>query len=90
MKLFIGQLHTTSSDDPNDFDFIHAKTTEAGVITTVKLDMVQRIVDTLETEEELDSLKALLNVNSKDDMIAWFENHYSYFSFNIQQVTVND
>ena len=92
MKLFIGQLHTTSSDDPNDFDFIHAKTTEAGVITTVKLDMVQRIVDTrLETEEELDSLKALLNVNSKDDMIAWFENHYyGYFSFNIQQVTVND
>ena len=90
MKLFIGQLHTTSSDDPNDFDYLVAKTTEAGVITTVKLDMVQRIVDTLETEEELDSLKALLNVNSKDDMIAWFENHYSYFSFNIQQVTVND
>ena len=90
MKLFIGQLHTTSSDDPNDFDFIHAKTTEAGVITTVKLDMVQRIIDDGPTnEEELDSLKALLNVNSKDDMIAWFEKHYSYFSFNIQEVTEN-
>ena len=35
------------------------------------------------------SLKALLNVNSKDDMIAWFENHYDYFSFNIHLVTVN-
>ena len=55
--------------------------------------MVQRIVDNGPTnEEELDPLKALLlNVNSKDDMIAWFENHYyGYFSFNIQQVTVND
>ena len=92
MKLFIGQLHTPGSDDRDDFDYLVAKTTEADVITTVKLDMVQRIVDTrLETEEELDSLKALLNVNSKDDMIAWFENHYcGYFSFNIHQVTVND
>ena len=92
MKLFIGQLHTTSSDDPNDFDHLVLATTEAGVITTVKLDMVQRIIDTRpETEEELDPLKALLNVNSKDDMIAWFENHYcGYFSFNIHQVTVND
>ena len=90
MKLFIGQLHTPGSLDPNDFDYLVAKTTEAEVITTVKLDMVQRIVDTgIETEGELDSLKALLNVNSKDDMIAWFENHYSYFSFHIQQVTVN-
>ena len=26
MKLFIGQLHTTSSDDPNDFDYL-VKTT---------------------------------------------------------------
>ena len=91
MQLFIGQLHTPGSLDPNDFDYLVAKTTEAEVITTVKLDMVRRIVDTwLEMEEQLDSLKALLNVNSKDDMIAWFENHYSYFSFNIQQVTVND
>ena len=91
MKLFIGQLHTPSSVDLDDFDYLVAKTTEAEVITTVKLDMVQRIIDTgLETEEELDSLKALLNVNSKDDMIAWFENHYSYFSFNIHLVTVND
>ena len=91
MKLFIGQLHTQGSLDRDDFDYLVAKTTEAEVITTVKLDMVQRIVDTgLETEEELDSLKALLNVNSKDDMIAWFENHYSYFSFNIHLVTVND
>ena len=63
---------------------------EDAVITTIKLDMVQRIVDTgLETEEELDWLKALLNVNSKDDMIAWFDNHYNYFSFNLQVVTVN-
>ena len=91
MKLFIGQLHTPGSHDRDDFDYLIAKTTEAEVITTVKLQCVQRIVDTrLETEEELDSLKALLNVNSKDDMIAWFDNHYSYFSFNIQQVTVND
>ena len=92
MKLFIGQIHSPNSDNRDDFDYLVAKTTEAEVITTVKLDMVQRIVDTtLETEEELDSLKALLNVNSKDDMIAWFENHYyGYFSFNIQQVTVND
>ena len=91
MKLFIGQIHSPSSRDRDDFDYLVAKTTEAEVITTIKLEYVQRIVDTrLETEEELDSLKALLNVNSKDDMIAWFENHYSYFSFNIQQVTVND
>ena len=90
MKLFIGQLHTTSSDDRDDFDYLVAKTTEAEVITTIKLEYVQRIVDTrIETEEELDSLKALLNVNSKDDMIAWFENHYSYFSFHIQEVEVN-
>ena len=91
MKLFIGQIHSPSSLDRDDFDYLVAKTTEAEVITTIKLEYVQRIVDTgLETEEELDSLKALLNVNSKDDMIAWFDNHYSYFSFNIQQVTVND
>ena len=91
MKIFIGQIHNPNSVDRDDFDYLVAKTTEAEVITTVKLDMVQRIVDTgFETEEELDSLKALLNVNSKDDMIAWFENHYSYFSFNIHQVTVND
>ena len=90
MKLFIGQLHTPGSRDRDDFDYLVAKTTDAEVITTVKLDMVQRIVDTgLETEEELDSLKALLNVNSKDDMIAWFDNHNSYFSFYIQEVEVN-
>ena len=90
MQIFIGQLHTPGSHDRDDFDYLVAKTTEAEVITTVKLDMVQRIVDTgLETEEELDSLKALLNVNSKDDMIAWFDNHNSYFSFYIQEVEVN-
>ena len=90
MQIFIGQLHTPGSLDRDDFDYLVAKTTEAEVITTVKLDMVQRIVDTgLETEEELNSLKALLNVNSKDDMIAWFDNHHSYFSFNIQEVEVN-
>ena len=90
MKLFIGQLHTPWSRDRDDFDYLVAKTTEAEVITTVKLDMVQRIVDSgLELEEELDSLKALLNVNSKDDMIAWFDNHNSYFSFYIQEVEVN-
>ena len=89
MKLFIGQLHTPGSRDRDDFDYLVAKTTEAEVITTVKLEYVQRIVDGgLETEEELNSLKALLNVNSKDDMIAWFDN-YNYFSFNIQLVTVN-
>ena len=91
MKLFIGQIHNPNSGNRDDFDYLVVKTTEAEVITTIKLDMVQRIVDTrLETEEELDSLKALLNVNSKDDMIAWFENHYyGYFAFNIHQVTVN-
>ena len=91
MKLFIGQLHTPGSLDRDDFDYLIVKTTEAEVITTIKLEYVQRIVDSeLETEEELNSLKALLNVNSKDDMIAWFENNYSYFSFNIHLVTVND
>ena len=90
MQIFIGQVHTPSSRDRDDFDYLVAKTTEAEVITTVKLEYVQRIVDTgLETEDELNSLKALLNVNSKDDMIAWFDSHYSYFSFNIQLVTVN-
>ena len=90
MKLFIGQIHSPSSLDRDDFDYLVAKTTEAEVITTIKLDMVQGIVDTgLETEEELDSLKALMNVNSKDDMIAWFDNHFSYFSFYIQEVEVN-
>ena len=91
MQIFIGHVRTPSSRDRDDFDYLVAKTTEAEVITTIKLEYVQRIVDTgLETEEELDSLKALLNVNSKDDMIAWFDNHFSYFSFNIQSVTVND
>ena len=91
MQLFIGHVHTPTSRDRYDFDYLVAKTTEADVITTVKLEYVQLIVDTgLETEDELDSLKALLNVNSKDDMIAWFENNYSYFSFNIHLVTVND
>ena len=90
MQIFIGQIHSPSSLDRDDFDYLVAKTTEAEVITTIKLEYVQRIVDTwLETEEKLNSLKALLNVNSKDDMIAWFENHYSYFSFNIQEVEVN-
>lgn len=90
MQIFIGQIHSPGSLDPDDFDHLVAKTTEAEVITTIKLQYVQRIVDSgLETEEELNSLKALLNVNSKDDMIAWFENHYSYFSFNIHLVTVN-
>lgn len=90
MQIFIGQVHSPGSLDPEDFDYLVAKTTEAEVITTIKLEYVQRIVDTgLETEDELNSLKALLNVNSKDDMIAWFENHYSYFSFNIHLVTVN-
>ena len=90
MKLFIGQLHTPGSHNRDDFDYIIAKTSEAEVITTIKLEYVQRIVDTrIEREEELDWLKALLNVNSKDDMIAWFENHYNYFSFDIQEVEVN-
>ena len=90
MQIFIGQIHSPRSRDRDNFDYLVAKTTEAEVITTIKLEYVQRIVDTgLETEEEIDSLKALLNVNSKDDMIAWFDNHYSYFSFNIYLVTVN-
>lgn len=87
MQIFIGQIHSPGSLDR---DYLVAKTTEAEVITTIKLEYVQRIVDTgLEMEGELNSLKELLNVNSKDDMIAWFENHYSYFSFNIHLVTVN-
>ena len=91
MKLFIGQIHSPNSDNRDDFDYLVAKTTEAEVITTVKLEYVKRIVYTgLETKADLDLLKALLNVNSKDDMIAWFENHYNYFSFNIHLVTVND
>ena len=90
MQIFIGQIHNPNPDNCDDFDYLVAETTEAKVITTIKLEYVQRIVDTgLETEDELDSLKALLNVNSKDEMIAWFENHYSYFSFNIHLVTVN-
>ncbi len=90
MQIFIGQIHSPSSFDRDDFDYLVAKTTEAEVITTIKLEYVQRIVDGgLETEEELNSLKALLNVNSKDDMTAWFENHCDYFSFNIHLVTVN-
>ena len=90
MKLFIGQIHNPNSDNRDDFDYLVAKTTEAEVITTIKLEYAKRIVDTrLETEEELDSLKALMNVNSKDDMIAWFDNHFSYFSFYIQEVEVN-
>ena len=90
MKLFIGQIHSPDSDNREDFDYLVAKTSEAEVITTIKLKYARRIVDTgLETEEELNSLKALLNVDSKDDMIAWFDNHYSYFSFNIHLVTVN-
>ena len=90
MQIFIAQIHSANSLDRDDFDYLVAKTTEAEVITTIKLEYVQRIVDTgLETEEEIDSLKALLNVNSKDDMIAWFDNYYDYFSFNLQVVTVN-
>ena len=91
MKLFIGQIHSPSSGNRDDFDYLVAKTTEAEVITTVKLEYVQRIVADfeLESENDLESLKALLNVNSKNDMIAWFDNHYSYFSFNIQEVEVN-
>ena len=91
MKLFIGQIHNPNSGNRDDFDYLVVKTTEAEVITTIKLEYVKDIIDNGPTnEEELNSLKALLNVNSKDDMIAWFENHYSYFSFNIHLVTVND
>lgn len=90
MQIFIGQIHSPNSDDRDNFDYLVAKTTEDEVITTIKLEYAKHIVDTrLETEDELNLLKALLNVNSKDDMIAWFENHYSYFSFNIHPVTVN-
>ena len=91
MNLFIGQIHSPNSGNRDDFDYLVAKTTEAEVITTVKLEYVQRIVADfeLESENDLESLKALLNVNSKDDMIAWFDNHYSYFSFHIQEVEVN-
>ena len=90
MKLFIGQLHTSIPLDRDDFDYLIVKTTEAEVITTVKLDMVQRLVDNgIEDDEELNMLKALLNVQSKNDMIEWLDNHYSYFSFNIEEVTVN-
>ena len=90
MQLFIGHVHTPTSRDRYDFDYLVAKTSEAEVITTIKLEHVRRVVDTgLETEDELNSLKALLDVNSKDDLIAWFENNYSYFSFNIHLVTVN-
>ena len=90
MQLFIGHVHTPTSRDRYDFDYLIVKTTEAEVITTLRLEYVQRIVDSeLETEEELDSLKALLNVNSKDDMIAWFDEHFSCFSFDIQEVEVN-
>ena len=65
MQLFIGHVHTPTSRDRYDFDYLIAKTTEAEVITTIKLEYVRRVVDTgLETEDELDSLKALLNVNS--------------------------
>ena len=91
MQLFIGHVHTPTSRDRDYLDYLIVKTTEAEVITTLRLEYIQRVVDTgLETEDELNSLKALLNVNSKDDMIAWFENNYSYFSFNIHLVTVND
>ena len=89
MQIFIGQIHSPGSRDRDDFDYLVAKTTEAEVITTIKLEWVQRVVFGFETEDKLDSLKALLNVNSKDDMIAWFDNHYSYCSFNIHLVTVN-
>ena len=51
--------------------------------------LTELAAELLKTEEELNLLKALLNVNSKDDMIAWFKKHYSYFSFNIHLVTVN-
>ena len=90
MQIFIGQIHSPSSLDRDDFDYLVAKTTEAEVITTIKLEYVQLIVDGgLEDDDELNSLKALLNVNSKLDMIAWFDEHFSYFSFDIQEVEVN-
>ena len=91
MKLFIGQIHSPNSPDRDDFDYLVTKTSEAEVITTVKIYMVHQLVDggLEEDKDELNSLKALLNVNSKDDMIEWFESNYSYFSFNIHLVTVN-
>ena len=91
MKLFIGQIHNPNSGNRDDFDYLVVKTTEAEVITTIKLEYVQDIIDNGPTnEEELDSLKALLNVNSTQELVDWFEKHGGYFSFNIQQVTVND
>ena len=90
MKLFIGQLHTPGSRDRDDFDYLVAKTTEAEVITTIKLDMVQRLVDEgLEDVDKLYLLKVVLNVNSKSEMIKLFEEHFDYFSFHIQEVEVN-
>lgn len=89
MQIFIGQVNSPRSRDRDYVDYFVAKTTEDEVITTIKLEYIRRIVDTGLETEELNSLKALLNVNSKDDMIAWFENNYSYFSFNIHLVTVN-
>ena len=91
MKLFIGQIHNPNSDNRDDFDYLVVKTTEAEVITTIKLEYVKDIIDNGPTnEEELNSLKALLNVNSTQELVDWFEKHDGYFSFNIHQVTVND
>ena len=91
MNIFIGQIHNPNSGNRDDFDYLVVKTTEAEVITTIKLEYVQDIIDNGPTnEEELNSLKALLNVNSTQELVDWFEKHDGYFSFNIQQVTVND
>lgn len=57
MQIFIGQIHSPSSRDRDDFDYLVAKTTEAEVMTTIKLEYIQRIVGTgLETEEETSCL----------------------------------
>ena len=95
MKLFIGQIHNPNSGNRDDFDYLVVKTTEAEVITTIKIKYVKDIIDNGPTnEEELNSLKAplkaLLNVNSTQELVDWFEKHDGYFSFNIQQVTVID
>ena len=87
MKLFIGQIHTHWSTGQDVFDYLIVKSTEAEVITEVKLEFTKRIVGC--DPEKLNDLKELLNAESKDDLIDLFENHYYCFSFHIQEVTVN-
>ena len=86
--LFIGQLHACEDNDRDLFDNVYIGQTEKEVLNKVILETAKRLIDDLNVDDT-NQLQALFNCETPDGLSGWFDNHYSYFSFNIHLVTVN-